>query len=676
MPSTNTMNHPTVIPKHPGIRFILLLLVGFAVSGCHTVPAPVATKGVLNLQNRDWANNGIADLNGEWEFYWHQLYTPSYFDSTPLTPPEYAVVPGFWNDLIPSSGLFDAGFGYATYRLRVTCPPSAEPLQLKFLTVSSAYKLFVNGKEVAQVGKVGKNKATTTAAYQPAIFTVTPVNNRLDIIVQVANFSYTTGGLWDFVKLGTEPQISTYHIRSVSRDFFIAGSFLLIGLFYFVIYFFFRRNLSPVYFALFCLLVGGRTLVTGELGITYFTSWSWQTVKHIVLMYLTVPVLSLFSYLLFPAEFSKKILRYILLVSAPFVAIALFASPLVFRYTLRPFQIFMLLTACYGWYVYVSAVQNKRVGSGYFLVGYGIVFFTIINDILYTSLIIQSTNLTYLGLYVLVICQAATLARQFFLAYNNIERLNHQLEGANEELARKNETIHETNVQLNRLNTDLDTLVFRTSHDLKSPITSVYALTDLIRIEPDAEKRSSYLDLQKKTLMRLNDLIADILHFSKNKSALQFEKINLHEFITDVMEDHLYSDKSGKVQRIVEVVQSVDFSTDKSRLSMVLSNLVSNALKHHNKEGEHPYVKIVARATDGEATIEVKDNGQGISQVHLDHIFTKFYQVNKTKDGSGLGLYIVKEAIEKLGGDIRVESELRVGTTFFITIPNGPAPHG
>jgi len=103
---------------------------------------------------------------------------------------------------------------------------------------------------------------------------------------------------------------------------------------------------------------------------------------------------------------------------------------------------------------------------------------------------------------------------------------------------------------------------------------------------------------------------------------------------------------------------------------MIINNLISNGLKHHNKEQENPYLKIIVRATEKQAEIEVSDNGQGIAQDHLNHIFTKFYRVNTKSSGSGFGLYIVKETVEKIGGTIRVESQIGVGTSFFIVIPN------
>ncbi|TKK67476.1 GHKL domain-containing protein [Ilyomonas limi] len=654
-------------------RTVFLLTLLLAISCCYSQQHTTAVKGILDLRNRSWAKNGIINLDGEWAFYWNKLYTPASFDSAQLTPSVYAVVPGFWNSIIPNQSWFKPAFGYATYRLKVLCPPSDKQLALEFLTIASTYKLFVNGKQLTEIGKVGTSEATTTPAYQPMLITVTPVNNTLDIVIQVANFNYSIGGLWDVIQLGTQEQIIIYRIKNIAQDFFITGSFFLIGIFYLVIYFFFRRGRSPLYFALFCILIGFRPLVTGELGINYITSLSWQFIKHVEFLsvYLTVPVLSLFSYELFPREFSKKMLRYILFISIPFIVAAIFTSPFIFRYTLRPFQLFMILTSCYGLYVYMCAVKHSRVGSVYFLAGFIILFITIINDILYTTLIIHSINLLYAGLYILVICQATTVAKQFFQAFIKIEKLNKQLEQINSELNTKNDMINETNEQLNKLNAELDNLVFRTSHDLKSPITSMLAMTEVIKMEADKDKKNEYVDFQKKIILRLDALINEILQYAKNKStALQYEPINLEEFIQNALQDQLFSYRSEKIKRMIEVSQPCVFKTDKTRLSMIINNLISNGLKHHNKEQENPYLKIVVHVTEKEATIEVTDNGQGIAQEHLDHIFTKFYRVNTKSAGSGFGLYIVKETVEKLGGTIRVESQVGVGTSFFIVIPN------
>ncbi|MGH2649489.1 MAG: 7TM diverse intracellular signaling domain-containing protein, partial [Ginsengibacter sp.] len=621
----------------------------------------------------NWANDGITDLNGEWEFYWKSLYTPSSFDSSEIEPSLYADVPNFWNSLIPGLKFFKPGFGYATYRLKVLCPHSNEKLDLKFLTVGSAYKLFVNGKQVLQVGNVGTGKSASTAAFAPAIIPVEPENNELNIVIQVSNFTYDEGGLWDFIKLGTQEQIHTFWIRNVSRDFFIAGSFFLMGIFYFVIYFFFSRRLSPLYFGVFCLLLAIRPLVTDELAINFVTNWNWQFIKHIefVSFYLAVPVLSLFSYELFPKEFSKKVLRYILLISLPFVLMAVFASPFIFRNSLLPFQVFMLITAIYGLVVYIKALKNKRPGSIYFFIGFILLFIAIINDLLYTRLIIESVHLIYAGLFIFIISQAITLSKQFFWTFSRLEVVNKKLEQINEELSNKNDTINETNEQLTTLNAELDSLVYRTSHDLRSPVTSILTLVEIIREEKDETKINEYLNLQKKTLFRLDSLITDTLDFAKNKRIeLNYEPVNFGELIESALQAHIYADNSEDIQRIVEIDQQGIFVTDKTRLNIVMNNLISNALRYHNKNKDNPYLKIAVNATSKQAQIQVEDNGQGIDEKHLEYIFTLFYRANKTTEGSGIGLYIVKEAIEKLGGTIEIKSQIDVGTKFTITIPN------
>lgn len=650
---------------------MLVFMFSYFTSFCHY--NDLAKMGVLDLRSWNWEKNGITDLNGEWEFYWNALYTPAELDSLQINPITYGMVPGFWNSLIPGKRLFSPGIGYGTYRLKILCPASGDKLSLKFLTIGSEYKLFVNGKQIWQEGNVGTSKASSEPAFIPVILPVDPLNNELNIVIQVSNFTYNEGGLWDFIKLGARDQIQSYWLKSVSWDFFIAGSFFLMGIFYFVIYFFSRRRLSPLYFSIFCILLAIRPLITGDLPINLVTHWSWHFIKRMefVSLFLTVPVMSLFSFELFPKEFSKKILRIILLISLPFVLIALFTAPFIFRYFLRPFEVFMLLTACYGLYTYINAVKKRRPGSGYFLFGFIILFVTFINDLLYTSLVIESVSLVYVGLFIFIISQAVTVSRQFFWTFSRLEIVNNQLENINLELQEKNKTISETNLELTRLNAELDSIVYRTSHDLRSPVTSILTLVEIIKQEKEAAKRNAYLDMQTKTLFRLDSLITDTLDFARNKRMdLNYEEVDFNELIQNALQDHIFAEDSHYIKKVIEIDQKVKFVTDRTRLKIVINNLISNALRYHNREQGNPYLKILVQVTVSKAEIQVIDNGQGIEENHLNHIFTMFYRANKAISGSGLGLYIVKEAIEKMGGTITVESQIHAGTKFFIVIPN------
>ncbi len=659
------------------LKSILFLLVTiFYFTPANSQSKIHAKQGVLDLSQWDWEKNGVADLNGQWAFYWNKLYDPTSADSAFNKQAAYIEVPGFWNSNVPGAGIFTPAFGFATYRLKILCPKDSRQLDLKFLTIASAYKLFVNGKQLLQIGKVGTSKASSIPDYLPAIVPVQPLNNELDIVIQVSNFNYNTGGLWDYIKLGTHEQVQSLLIKNVGLDFFIAGSFFLMGIYFLIVFFYFNKGPASLYFSLFCILVAVRPLVSDELAILYIRNWHWQLIKHIefISLYLSVPVLSLFSYELFPKEFPKKILRIILYVSTPFVLLSIFASPYIFRYALKPFELLMVITALFGLYVYIRAVKNKRVGSAYFLAGFIILFAAIINDILYNSLIIKSANLIYVGIFILIISQAIALSRQFFRAFSRLEVLNNELEVINDQLNKKNVEINEANEQLTRLNSELDILISRTSHDLRSPITSVVALVHIIKHEKDEAKRTGYLEMQRRTLHRLNILVTDILDFSRNKRMrLNFEPIDFTELLNSALQDHQFADNSTHIERIAEVKQDDIFITDQSRLNMILYNLISNGLKYYDKEKDNSFLKVCINATGSEAEIKVIDNGSGIAKDDLDHIFTRFYQADNSFKGSGLGLYIVNEAVEKLGGTIHIDSEVKVGTTFTVLIPNRQA---
>src|SRR5215216_1267461 len=182
------------------MRKFYFVLICFILS-CSAVLAReriIARNGVLNLRSWNWKKDGISDLTGEWEFYWRKFYTPQFFkDTSAVHAKQYAFVPSFWNRYIPDEQDLPSGFGYATCHLIVLCPSSSEQLALKFLTVESSYRLFVNGKEVLNVGHADTIEESTIADLKPSIVPVVPENNKLDIVVQVSNFHNRGGGLWD-----------------------------------------------------------------------------------------------------------------------------------------------------------------------------------------------------------------------------------------------------------------------------------------------------------------------------------------------------------------------------------------------------------------------------------------------------------------------------------------------
>jgi signal transduction histidine kinase len=171
-----------------------------------------------------------------------------------------------------------------------------------------------------------------------------------------------------------------------------------------------------------------------------------------------------------------------------------------------------------------------------------------------------------------------------------------------------------------------------------------------------------------KSIRKLDNFIIDIINLSKNaRLDLQVEPVEFDKLINTILEEHSFIENFKTIEFIIEVKQAGNFFTDSKRLTIVLNNLISNAIRYSRMQ--QPFVKIQVQADGDRAIIEISDNGIGIAQEHIDKIFNMFYRASQTKAGSGLGLYIVKETIQKLKGTIQVQSKIEHGSSFVIQIP-------
>ncbi len=654
----------------PTLCAVLFLVFATGIQSWAISP-PNATKGVLDLSQWNWEKDGVADLNGEWAWYWEKLYKPQeFYEVKPPQVTSYVQVPGVWNSYVPGSPWL-AGQGYATYRLKIIFPPTSKPLALKVLTASTALELYIDGQKMGQEGKVGTSAETMIPTYKPFQAIFMPASDTIDVVIQVSNFYYRKGGLWNVLKIGPADQIHELRIRNLTRDYFLAGCFLLIGLYHLFLYMFLRRNMVPLWFSLFSGLMMIRILTIGEYAINIWADWSWSTIIHVELstFFLAPLILAIFSHYLFPQEISRRFVAWIVGVSLVFVALVVFTPPIVFTYAVRPVQVFIVISSAFAGAAYFKAWRNKRTGSTYFLVGFVVLMVVVLNDIMFTSFLVHTAHLFYLGLLVFVFSLALTLSRQYSMAFSHLEQANEALANANAQLTTQNQTIQHTNEQLTKLNAEMDGVVYRVSHDLRSPIASVLGLMGLARLEKRPEEIQAYMDMQEKTLRRMDLLIQDIIDYTQNNNTeLKCESVNFHMLIEEIITDHSHLENADKITKTIDVNQPCVFYSDAKRLSMILMNLISNAIRYHNLHQEKPFIHVKVDVNPQTATIVINDNGQGISQEHLDKIFEMFYRANYATKGSGLGLYIVKEAVEKLGGTIKVESAIGEGTTFTIEI--------
>ena len=224
--------------------------------------------------------------------------------------------------------------------------------------------------------------------------------------------------------------------------------------------------------------------------------------------------------------------------------------------------------------------------------------------------------------------------------------------------------------ELVRSNQHLDQVIYKTTHDLKAPLMSALGL---VKIAEDAplEAKDQYIGLIKKTLLKLDAYIDEMNNFFRNeKLALQRDKIDLEGLLREEQENLKNLAHRDKINVLFEVDNSIEWYSDPIRVKTIVTNIFSNAIKYQDLQKQNPFIKIASHINEEFCEISIEDNGIGIEPELQDKIFDLFFRATDQSQGTGLGLFIVKDTIERLKGSIKVKSRHGKGTTFFIRIPN------
>lgn len=224
------------------------------------------------------------------------------------------------------------------------------------------------------------------------------------------------------------------------------------------------------------------------------------------------------------------------------------------------------------------------------------------------------------------------------------------------------------NRELIKTNQELDRFVYSASHDLRAPLTSMSGLVNLAQVDPEGAQ--NYLRLMQERIEVMDNYIKEIVEYSRNaRLNVNLTQVPIKKVVLEVVNTLKYSIDTNKVQIEIHVSDSFHIKTDESRLRVILNNLIANAFKYQDYSKPNPFLKIKAVAEDKWKLIQIEDNGIGIKSEYHTKLFEMFYRATDTSTGSGLGLYIAQEAVDKLQGQITFESEFGKGSVFTITLP-------
>ena len=391
--------------------------------------SPRAVKGALDLTDWDFKKDGLVDLSGEYEFYWSQHLLPS--DFAKAIPPQktgFIKVPGYWK-----GKTFDGkklpGYGYVTYRLNIALNKQQDRLGLKLMEISNAYNLYVNGQKVASLGQAGTNRETTVPRESPQIVNFENKTNQIELIIQVSNYHHRRGGAWSVIQMGIEKDIRKDQERRLRFDMFLFGSIFIMALYHLGLFAVRKKDPSPLYFGIFCFLIALRLLSTGETYLAIlFPQASWELMYKFAYcsFYLAVPAFGMFMRSIF-SKFSKQLLHLIVAIAVVFSGAVIYAPARFFSHTLNIYEIITLITLIYGLYVVFVSLAQKRIEAFVFLLGFAILFLSIINDMLYVENIIHTGLFVPFGFFFFIFSQSFLLSYRFSTALITVEAQRKEL---------------------------------------------------------------------------------------------------------------------------------------------------------------------------------------------------------------------------------------------------------
>ncbi|MBA4304488.1 MAG: hybrid sensor histidine kinase/response regulator [Sphingobacteriaceae bacterium] len=228
----------------------------------------------------------------------------------------------------------------------------------------------------------------------------------------------------------------------------------------------------------------------------------------------------------------------------------------------------------------------------------------------------------------------------------------------------------EKNIELEKAYQELDKFVYSASHDMRSPLMSILGIVRLSRMEKDLSNTEKYFDMIEESVQRMDEFIKNIIgYYRNNRIEVKHTEIDLELLVEDILRDLDPKLKLQNIELRKRLQCTAPLVADRTKLQIILTNLISNAYRYQKQEGAK-WVEIRAEISEQQAAFEVADGGIGIATDELEGIFKMFHRATNNNPGSGVGLYITKDAVNRIGGTIEVTSVLGEGSVFRVSFPN------
>jgi signal transduction histidine kinase len=638
--------------------FMLLFLVAATAFG------QTVQNGFVDLTRHPFEKDGVS-LSGKWEFYWSKLLDPSDFQKS--QQPAYIFVPGSWHRQGDYSVL-----GFATYRIKILLPEQQQDLALYFPIINSATRIWINGNLIKETGTVSASADLHHPQLLPSVVSIPEKTSEVEIIVQVSNFSYFSGGIAGYPLLAHSSALYERANRANGIENFFAGSLIALFIYQLILYFLFQRGKPYLWLALICLGVALRALIVhgGSFLLPHLLpSVPWEIWKKIEFgsVYAISAFFPLYVYHLFNDFAPRKLIWVFVGVAAVLCGAVIVTPQYVYGTLLEIVHVMLLLGFIYAVYSIGKAWRAGSSDARIILVGVLASFPFILCEILKNSRFfpvnVQFMYLVEMGVLVFLLFQVYLLANHYAKSYKNLESLNINLE----------RMVEERTGQLSTANSVKDRLLSVMSHDIKSPLNSLRGILQLYNRGSISQQEFQHFAKQVEgDLSKTNILVENILHWTSSQLKgiqVQKEKFELNALVMENLQlfETVATNKNIKLTSQLSERTIVHF--DRNILNMVLRNLISNAIKYSFDGGE---ISVRTEPFADSLLIHIKDQGAGMDEKDLVNLMdarkTKSTTGTTQEKGTGLGIGLCRDFLQKAGGMLSVESTKGKGSTFTVHI--------
>ncbi len=411
--------------------YIFIFLIFFA--GCNK-EQKTPNNGVPGVINLSCNPSVYSTLSGEWEFYWKKLYTPKDFEQHKVTEkPVYVEVPGSW-----TSGRINGEriprYGYGTYRIKLILPKSDTTYALKVNLVNTAYNLWIGDSLYIQSKKVAETRKDCIPEISSKAFYFVPEKDTVEIIFNVCNYHHRRSGLTKKIIIGNAQIVAKNNLLQDGLSLFIFGGLLIIGIYHLWLFNYRRKYWEALFFGLATISAAFYSILSGDFLIYKFVPLSWELSYK--LNYLAnigrILFFILFLYEAFKNSFNKKIIKWIIIILSAETVLVIFTPARIYSYTIHIIIGVALFFMVYMSYLLIEEIKRRNQVAVISSIGFGLLILAALNDILNQYGIINTMEMTNLGLFLFVSIQSIILSEKYIKTYVIAEQLSQFLKKLDE----------------------------------------------------------------------------------------------------------------------------------------------------------------------------------------------------------------------------------------------------